>query len=292
MVEQPGVCLRGEPAAAWSAEGPLAERALAFALGFARSVGAGEQPRGRPPLRLVVESAAPEHAGLGTGTQLGLAVAQVAASCWGLDFPVAELARRVGRGARSGIGVHGFACGGLLVDGGRGEGQALAPLVARLVFPDDWRIVLAVADEQPGRHGAAERAAFTDLRSAAPEEALCRLVLRGLLPALAERDLDGFGEALFDYNARAGEAFAAAQGGVYAGPRVAALVEFLRAQAIRGVGQSSWGPTVFAVVGDEGRASAVAAQVRAAFNLADGAVWVTRASNSGVRAEADVSPCP
>src|SRR5262245_58116256 len=134
MVEQPGLCVQAEPAAAWAAEGPLADRALTFALRFARSAGAGGQPGARPPLRLVVESAAPEHAGLGTGTQLALAVARAAAACWDLHFPVEELARRVGRGGRSGVGAHGFAHGGFLVDGGRRE-QGLAPLVARVPFP-------------------------------------------------------------------------------------------------------------------------------------------------------------
>jgi predicted sugar kinase len=69
-----------------------------------------------------------------------------------------------------------------------------------------------------------------------------------MLPALAEQDLTVFGEALHEFNARAGEWFAAAQGGRYATEEVAALVRWLRGQGVRGVGQSSWGPTVFAVV--------------------------------------------
>src|SRR4051812_20613887 len=74
MVEHPGIQVRAPPAAAWSAEGPLAERALAFAHRFADGSREGEAGRPLPPQRLAVERAAPEHAGLGTGTQLGLAV--------------------------------------------------------------------------------------------------------------------------------------------------------------------------------------------------------------------------
>src|SRR5262245_43129318 len=200
MVEQPGVVVRAEPAREWSADGPLAERALTFALRLARSV---EGRAGRlQPLRVVVESAAPEHAGLGTGTQLGLAVGRAAADAWGLDLGVEELARRVGRGRRSGLGVHGFARGGFLVDGGRREGEGLAPLVARLEFPPQWRVVLALAEDRPGVHGHQEEVSFTRLAGAgalAATEALCRLVLLGLLPALAERDLAAFGEALSEY---------------------------------------------------------------------------------------------
>jgi predicted sugar kinase len=69
-----------------------------------------------------------------------------------------------------------------------------------------------------------------------------------MLPALGGEDLEGFGEAMYEFNARVGDAFAPAQGGRYAGPAVAALVARLRGLGVTGVGQSSWGPTVFAVV--------------------------------------------
>src|SRR5262245_29463902 len=72
MVDAPGISLAVEPAPAWSASGPLAKRALEFARRFASSLVAQELP----PHRLTVECAAPEHVGLGTGTQLGLAVAE------------------------------------------------------------------------------------------------------------------------------------------------------------------------------------------------------------------------
>src|SRR5436305_14858544 len=69
MVERPGLQVRATAAAAWSAEGPLAERALAFARCFADGLRGSEAGRPRPPQRLTVEGAAPEPAGLGTGTQ-------------------------------------------------------------------------------------------------------------------------------------------------------------------------------------------------------------------------------
>src|SRR5208282_5500231 len=97
--------------------------------------------------------------------------------------------------------------------------------------------------------------------------ALCRLVVLGMLPALVEADLEAFGEAVHDFNARAGETFAAVQGGIYASPRGAEIVAFLRRSGIRGVGQSSWGPALFAVVEDDDRARALAEALRARFAL-------------------------
>src|SRR3954470_19175450 len=75
MVERPGVLLRVVPAPAWSAEGPLADRALAFASRFAQAL-AAETGEAVSPRRLLVERAPPCHAGLGSGTQLGMAVAR------------------------------------------------------------------------------------------------------------------------------------------------------------------------------------------------------------------------
>jgi beta-RFAP synthase len=288
MVRRPGLCVRVDAAPAWSATGPLAERALAFAHRFAQAV-RQEGVADPAPRHLVVETAAPEHAGLGTGTQLGLAVGRALAASWGLAGDVAELARRVGRGRRSALGAHGFALGGFLVEAGKGGDDWLAPLVARLPFPESWRVLLVLPAGEglgvAGLHGAGEAEAFARLAAlpAGPERsgALCRLVLLGLLPGVAEHDLGAFGEALYEFNVRVGEAFAAVQGGVYAGPRVAEVVAFVRGQGVRGVGQSSWGPTVFAVVADEEQAAHLAGRVRDRFALGPEEVLVTAACNHG-----------
>src|SRR4051794_17718295 len=121
MIDAPGVAVRVEPGRDWCAEGPLAGRALEIARLVASRL-PGE------PRRVVVERAAPEHSGLGTGTQLALAVARALSLSWGRDESVAELARLTGRGRRSGAGVHGFSRGGFLVDGGKGDRTTLAPL--------------------------------------------------------------------------------------------------------------------------------------------------------------------
>ena len=249
MADAPGLAVCVEPAAEWVASGPLADRALAFACRVVGTLPTGE----RRPFRVTVEHAPAEHTGLGVGTQLGLAVAKaVAIEAGHPDWPTTELAFRAGRGERSAIGIHGFDLGGLIVEGGKQPGEAVSPLVARMAFPADWAVVLFAPTGDTAWHGGRERQAFARATEAGPSPAetdvLCRLVLTGLLPALASTDLDAFGEALYEVNARAGDAFAPAQGGRYAGPAVAACVARLRAAGVAGVGQSSWGPTVFAVV--------------------------------------------
>ena len=278
MVECPALSLGVEPAAKWSATGPLAERSLACARRFAESVGI-ERPQS-----ITVEEAPPEHVGLGTGTQLGLAVARALTEAWGLDYSTIALARHAGRGLRSALGIYGFERGGFLVDGGKGAGETLAPLLVRTAFPEEWRIILATPVAEAGLHGPAEQRAFAELtaHSSGRADMLCRLVLLGLLPALAERDCAVFGAALYEFNRCVGEVFAAVQGGPYAGPTTTGLVEWFRRQGVSGVGQSSWGPTVFAVVADEERGRDLALRLKREIGAERVAVVVAAARNRGV----------
>jgi beta-RFAP synthase len=282
MIEKPGIRLTAEPAGDWSATGPLAERALAFAAQFAQSC--SEQ---LPPHRLVVEQCAPEHVGLGVGTQLGMAVAKALAVSMKRDYEAADLARLVGRGLRSGIGVHGFEQGGFLVDGGKGPTDDLAPLLCRVPFPEAWRVVLILRPGSDSVSGAREQEAFSRLVQTRPSvaitDALCRLVMLGMLPAIQETDFQAFGEALFDFNVRVGELFSTAQAGTYSSSFTAEAVQTLRGLGVRGVGQSSWGPTVFAVVENEETAGFVAREMWqrfvSRFALAESSIIVTRALN-------------
>jgi beta-ribofuranosylaminobenzene 5'-phosphate synthase len=286
MIAQPDLSLSAEPDSLWSAEGPLAERALAFAQRFAAACRQDERISVLPPHRLRIERVMPAHAGLGSGTQLALSVARAWAASWGLPCDVPTLARRVGRGLRSALGTHGFEFGDFLVESGKHSAEQLAPLVARQPFPEAWRLIVALpAPQDTGLHGRGEVEAFARLptESTALEraDALCRLVLLGMLPALVERDMDAFGEALFEFNVRVGEAFAPVQGGVYASPLAAELVKFLRGKGCKGVGQSSWGPAVFAVAADLDQADYLATTLRQRFTLPETTVWTTPACNHG-----------
>jgi beta-RFAP synthase len=286
MVRDPGLSVRIEPAAAWAAEGPLAERALACARHFAQSFPAGTIS----PHRLIVERAAPQHMGLGTGTQLALAVGRalaVAAGAGGLT--TADLAARAGRGRRSAVGVHGFAHGGFLVDAGKRAGQGVAPLVARADFPEEWGIVLVLPPWGAGLHGSLEAAAFAKLTAEKTDgketDHLCRLILLEMLPALAERDCHALGEAVFQFNRTVGEMFRSLQGGPYAHPQTGPVIDFIRKQPIAGAGQSSWGPGLFAITEHRPQAVELATQIQRHFNLQPHEVIATCAQNCPALAE-------
>jgi beta-RFAP synthase len=169
------------------------------------------------------------------------------------------LAQRVGRGARSALGIHGFARGGFLIDGGKSRPDVVGTLAARADFPADWRMLLVTPESRPGLAGSAEIDAFGKLpgMSGATCDHLCRIVLAELLPAVLEADFKACGEALYEFGENVGEYFAPVQGGVYADAEMAELVAHLRQRGVRGVGQTSWGPTIFALCSNANEAAAL-----------------------------------
>lgn len=291
MIERPATELavaRASRPGEWSPQSPAEGRAREFLQRFSRSLEQPEQRAFVSQLRVQVQHAAPAHAGLGSGTQLALAVAR-ALSIWTgqSEMPPEELARRVGRGTRSAIGVHGFNCGGFLVEGGKRGAAEIAPLVARLNFPPEWHWLLIVPSDSKGLHGTAEREAFEGL--AAMDERvtadLCRLVLLGLLPAVAERDLESFSEALFEFGHKVGQCFAPCQGGVYASPLAPQIIDYLRSEGVRGIAQSSWGPTLAAITESRFRAEWLAARLPDVLGTHAAQILTSPPNNLGAKTE-------
>jgi beta-ribofuranosylaminobenzene 5'-phosphate synthase len=273
-VERPAVVLEAEPADDLLVEGADAERALAFAQRCRDSLGL---PGGA---HLRVLEAIPPHVGLGSGTKLALAVARALAAVHERALDAPALAQAAGRAARSAVGMWTFALGGLVVEGGVRDTQGPAPLLMRHAMPDEWRIVVVVPDAEPGLSGPAEAQAFERLvPSAERSAAIAQLVLTSLLPALVERELEEFGDALTRVQRLVGDEFASMQGGRFH-PRAGALVEALLSGGAAGAGQSSWGPAVYGVVGSE------AAGRDLAHRMEDlGAVEVVAFDNRGARLE-------
>lgn len=257
-VDAPVVSLSVERSSQLQVSGPQAQRVLAFFESM-------RERCGFPALaRIEVYEAIPEHAGLGSGTQLALAVGMALSRLHGLNLSVRDVAGMIQRGSRSGIGVGAFESGGFLVDGGRGSGDDVPPVVARIAFPEAWRIVLVFDLAARGLHGPEEAAAFANLPRF-PEGAagrLSRLILLQALPALAECDFESFSQAIGELQRVTGDHFSPAQGGRYASPRVARVLDWLDAQGLRGIGQSSWGPTGFAIVRSQAEADRLIGELR------------------------------
>jgi predicted sugar kinase len=199
----------------------------------------------------------------------------------------AELATATGRGRRSAIGTYGFHVGGLILEPGRRAGETIAPLEKRVPLPDAWRFVLLYSRKTTGLSGDAERAAFARLPPVPPESTrqLWRWANDVMFPAAAAGRFDEFADAVYNYGYLAGECFATVQGSAFAGPEIADLVGTLRGWGVRGVGQSSWGPTVFAVLPDAAAAEVLEARIRREYPPSELGIITTAPNNSGARIE-------
>jgi beta-ribofuranosylaminobenzene 5'-phosphate synthase len=238
--------------------GAKCTRALPYLRSIAWSLGL------RGAYELHLDEAIPSHAGLGSGTQLALAIGSAVAALEGLSLDLAEIAERLDRGKRSGIGIGTFAQGGAVLDGGPGEGT-LPPVLSRLPFPEQWRVLLIFDPTTKGLHGESEVSAFTAPPPFPEAETaeLCRRIVSVALPALAESDFKAFSDQIGYLQLCMGAYFAPMQGGAFVSPSVAKVLERLVSEGVTGLGQSSWGPTGFAFAASEADGEALLRTARA-----------------------------
>jgi len=281
MLDRPAVQVKMRRSSRLEARGLLAERAFAYAKACVEAWRLGDVG-----CSIEVVAAPPAHVGLGSGTQLGLAVAagmrhlfklsvegQVAPAMahpmeeelqptdhdWLFDTRDAmELARAVGRGRRSCVGVYGFSRGGLIIESGRmirdpsdledHETRDFSPMVSRVRLPSPWRCVVLMARDATGLSGEAERAAFSRLHPVPREitAELSRIALLDLLPAAVEGKFIEFSLAVRNYGALAGKPFADEADKLPYARATADLLELLTELGVPGCTQSSWGPAVLA----------------------------------------------
>ena len=283
MIDDPGLSIRVESSGSWGSSGPHAGRALEVAQAICTRLTELGQPVG--PVAITVDRAPQAHVGLGLGTQLSLALAKVFSHMAGIiDAPVEFLTRLTGRGQRSGIGLHGFQLGGFLIDGGRRADTEAPTLLMQRPFPKEWRILVIVPGAKIGLHGNAESRAFEALVEwpESSTERLCRLVLLGILPALVEKDLPAFGSALREIQREVGSGFARVQGGRYSLPEVEPILQKLAGAGVVGLGQSSWGPTLYGFTqGDAVDRTEVLRIVQKSYPTTPFEIIYTRANQSG-----------
>jgi beta-ribofuranosylaminobenzene 5'-phosphate synthase len=292
-LDEPGILLEAELSPVLQVTGgdeAMRERVGQLASGVLQSLGAGGS------VAITVRSWYPAHIGLGSGSQLSLAVARAICELHGRHLPVRELARLVGRGGTSGIGTAAFEYGGFIIDGGHRFGEdgektdfrpssasrgiSPPPVISRHEFPEDWRILLAIPDLPPGASGGVETDIFRNHCPVplADVQKLCHEVLMRMLPGIAGRDLELFGSSI---NAVQGLGFKKVELGLQP-PQVTGLIDVLRGTGAAGAGLSSFGPAVYAI-GDTGMTGMQQAAREYMQEHGGGITILTGATNRGAR---------
>lgn len=213
-----------------------------------------------PGIQLTFHSEIPMHCGFGSGTQLSLGIAQAVNLLYDLGLDVQELAKVVGRGGTSGIGIAAFQTGGFIVDGGHRFPEQKAsflpssalgdisppPVLLRYSFPE---VPLLIVMPNCSRiYGDKEIELFQTL-CPQPEwvaQKLSHILLMQVLPALVEGDMSSFGKALNQI-----QTFGWKKVEIDAqGTELQLTLDFLRERGAFGAGVSSWGSAI-CVVGDD-----------------------------------------
>lgn len=288
-IERPRWVLEAWLAARTEADGHAGREIRKVLERLRRSLGLGEGVAVR------ALEAIPRHIGLGSGTQLELSVAFAVSRLVGQPLPVAELARILGRGRRSGIGIAAFEKGGVVVDAGQAwrpgphrragsvNGREIPPVIFQRELPEDWCFVVVSPAGETGLSGRGEEKIFRTLprMGEAIVGRISRLTLMKVLPGILTDDIRSFGEGVTEIQRLIGGFFARYQGGVYATPTGRRVAEFALREGAHGVGQSSWGPTVYAIVRGQDAAAALADEIRRFVRDERTLVFATRASNTG-----------
>jgi beta-ribofuranosylaminobenzene 5'-phosphate synthase len=245
---------------------------------------------------LEIERVIPGHSGLGSGTQLAMAVGLAFSVLYDLNLTSTQLAILALRGGTGGIGYLAFDKGGFVGDGGHrfggpGGKTAFAPTAASVAFPpppilfhsplpSHWRVVLALP---VGRivHGEEERALFAQNCPVPSEEAAqsARLALMKILPAVIEADLEAFGAGIEAMQRLGFKRYEIAR----QVETVHDTMAEMRRLGLRGVGMSSWGPALFGFTDAGPERDRATAQALESFGARRGGItlFVTKASERG-----------
>jgi beta-RFAP synthase len=280
-IDRPNIVLKARTATEVRSEGPRAERMRAFATAILDGSGV------EGGVELEIVSDIREHSGFGSGTQLGLAVGTALSELYGLALSTEEIALKLGRSMRSGIGTYAFKHGGFIVDGGRSVNRknVIPPLLFHSDVPEDWLFVIGVPDIEQSHAGLVENDAFRRLEP--PPESLIgeisRVLLMQMIPAILEEDIVAFGGAMTAIDFKFGDFWKEVQGGRFSHPLIEAGVDFLLENGAYGVGQSSWGPAFYGLVEGEEQAQTLTGRLERFLNSngRSGEAFYARPDNKG-----------
>lgn len=234
-----------------------------------------------------IKETIPQHVGLGSGTQLALALGTALSGLFELDITTEEIALMFGRGRISGVGIGVFKEGGFVVDGGHKQiVPSVPPITFHRRFPKDWVFVVAIPKSRKGFFGKDEVSAFQKVvpGSSATAEKICWLLQMEMLPSLVEEDIYSFGKSIIAIDRLVGSYFKKAQSGIYREKVSGELIRTMMDNGASGAGQSSWGPAVYGLT-KRGNANELENTVREFLDdrRSKGEVFIASPDNKGAR---------
>ena len=242
----------------------------------------------------------PSHVGLGSKTQLSLAIATAITKLKNItNVSTRDLTKLVERGGTSGIGWRGFEKGGFILDAGHDFGKGKeketflpssaskmadpALTILRYDIPEDWRFVLAIPNVKKGAYGDEEVSIFQTHAPIPKEEVneVSHQILMKLIPGLLKNNLDCFGEGLKRIQ-KIGfkKVELSLQHDI-----VKDLINFFEEYGLKAYGMSSFGPSVVGITQSEEEAANLLKEIQMKLKNVGGHIYICKPNNEGAKIE-------
>ena len=276
----PATVIEAEFSDSFIVSGRDAHRVEEFAGRFISKLGLEDK------FRIEIVSSPPSHSGLGSGTQLALSTGKAISILTNLNLSTYDIARIMGRGSVSGVGIYAFEHGGFILDGGHGKGD-LPPLLVRYEIPENWYAVIGIPEmERVWGHDEKRLMNLVSQRGMDTSERISRILLMNLLPAIVEEDFSEFVNALDRIDVEVGKSFSVAQSGIVRERIIQDGIEFLREMGAGGCGQSSWGPAFYGFVEGLNKARKLARSLEKFISeVGEGISLYTNVRNAGAKVD-------
>ena len=241
----------------------------------------------------------PSHVGLGSKTQLSLAIAIAITKLKNKIVSVQELTKLVQRGGTSGIGWRGFEKGGFIIDAGHNFGKGKekesflpssasitadpALTIMRYPIPEHWRFVLVIPNVKKGAYGDEEISIFQSHAPIPKEEVneVSHQILMKVIPGIINEDLECFGEGLKRIQ-RIGfkKIEISLQHDI-----VKNVLSLFEECGVKAFGMSSFGPSIVGVVESDEDANKLLKTVQMRLKNIIGHIYICKPNNCGAKIE-------
>ncbi len=243
----------------------------------------------------IIKEYYPEHLGIGSKTQLSLAIGLAIAKLEGVDLPVEKITKIVGRGGTSGIGWRGFEQGGFILDAGHDFGNEKekatylpssaslstdpALTLIRYPIPENWRFIIIIPNVKQGAHDQEEVNIFQEYTPINREEVneVSHQIIMKVLPGIIKNDLDCFGQGIKRIQKIGFKKIEIE----LQHPFVKKLMKFLEAEGVKAYGMSSFGPCVVAITENDESAKILEPKCKEFIKDVGGTVLIAKPNNTG-----------
>ena len=184
-----------------------------------------------------------KHIGLGTGTQLILAIEEAISKFYRFNENINFFKRNY----RSGVGINSYKNGGFIVDSPKNN-LLTNEIIFKAKFPKEWKIILLFDSKAKGLHGSTENRFFSADTTISLRKKLSDLTLNEIIPSIIYKDFDTFARSLTKFQDLNSLFYSSVQKSNYLSQDIAKVIKKVSMKFNVAAGQSSWGPTSYMLI--------------------------------------------